>query len=143
MAMSDDLKAIEEQVKEGLAKVSDPKELDSLRVKTLGRKGSLTALMHMMGQVPADQRPAMGKLANTVRANVDMAIKNRAQELAKEAMSRRMSAEAVDVTLPGRRAGRPWPGRLRLQLRFLQLRFLQLRFGCHWQGLLPELQARG
>ena len=103
MAMSDDLKAIEEQVKEGLAKVSDPKELDSLRVKTLGRKGSLTALMHMMGQVPADQRPAMGKLANTVRANVEAAIMERGTELAKQAMAKRMNAEAADITLPGRR----------------------------------------
>jgi len=101
--MSDDLKAIEEQVKEGLAKVSDPKELDSLRVKTLGRKGSLTALMHMMGQVPADQRPAMGKLANTVRANVEAAIMERGTELAKQAMAKRMNAEAADITLPGRR----------------------------------------
>ena len=103
MAMSDDLKAIEDQVKEGLAKVSDPKELDSLRVKTLGRKGSLTALMHMMGQVPADQRPAMGKLANTVRANVEAAIMERGTELAKQAMAKRMNAEAADITLPGRR----------------------------------------
>ena len=103
MAMSDDLKAIEEQVKEGLAKVSDPKELDSLRVKTLGRKGSLTALMHMMGQVPANQRPAMGKLANTVRANVEAAIMERGTELAKQAMAKRMNAEAADITLPGRR----------------------------------------
>lgn len=103
MTMSDDLKRVEAQVREGLAEVSDPKALDALRVSVLGRKGQLTALMHMMGKVPPEERPAMGKLANTVRANVDMAIKNRAQELAKEAMSRRMSAEAVDVTLPGRR----------------------------------------
>ncbi|MDD5800449.1 MAG: phenylalanine--tRNA ligase subunit alpha [Coriobacteriales bacterium] len=103
MAMSDDLKQIEAQVQEGLAKVADPKALDALRVSVLGRKGSLTALMHMMGKVPPEERPAMGKLANTVRANVDMAITKRAEELKREAMNRRMSAEAVDVTLPGRR----------------------------------------
>lgn len=103
MAMSDDLKEIEAQVEEGLAKATDPKALDALRVSVLGRKGRLTALMHMMGKVPPEERPAMGKLANTVRANVDAAIKQRATELAKEAMAKRMSAESADITLPGRR----------------------------------------
>jgi len=50
MAMSDDLKAIEAQVQRGLTSVESPEALEALRVNVLGRKGSLTAIMHMMGQ---------------------------------------------------------------------------------------------
>ena len=102
MSMSDDLKAIEAQVQEGLAKAETMDALEALRVATLGRKGSLTAIMHTMGKVPPEERPAMGALANTVRANVDMAIKERKEKIARDVMARRMEADAADVTLPGR-----------------------------------------
>ena len=52
MSMSDDLKAIEAQVQEGLAKAENMDALEALRVGVLGRKGSLTAIMHTMGKVP-------------------------------------------------------------------------------------------
>lgn len=102
MSMSDDLKAIEAQVQEGLAKAENMDALEALRVGVLGRKGSLTAIMHTMGKVPPEERPAMGALANTVRANVDMAIKSRKEELGRALMAKRMEADAADVTLPGR-----------------------------------------
>ena len=103
MSMSDDLKAIEERVQEGLGSATSLADLERIRVAALGKKGSVTALMHMMGKVPPEERPAMGKLANAVRANVDAAIKERKVQLAKEALERRIASEAVDVTLPGRR----------------------------------------
>ena len=102
MAMSDDLKAIEAQVQEGLKSVESPEALEALRVNVLGRKGSLTAIMHMMGKVSPEERPAMGQLANTVRTHVDEAIKQRKTELEQAALAMRMAADEVDVTLPGR-----------------------------------------
>ena len=102
MAMSDDLKAIEAQVAEGVAKVTSMEELEKLRVSVTGKKGQLTAIMRMMGKLAPEERPAMGQLANTVRANVEMAIKQRQSELGKAQLERKMAAEAVDVTLPGR-----------------------------------------
>ena len=102
MALSDDLKAIEAQVTESLVGVQDMKALEDLRIKALGKKGQLTALMRMMGKIPAEERPAMGQLANTVRSNVETAIKQRKEELAKLALAKKMEAEAADVTLPGR-----------------------------------------
>ena len=103
MAMSDDLNAIQERVQEALAGAHSLEDLEKIRVAALGKKGSLTAIMHMMGKVPPEERPAMGKLANTVRANVDSAIKQARLEIAKRAMDERIMAEADDVTLPGRR----------------------------------------
>ena len=102
MSMSEDLKSIEAQVKEGLAKAETMDALEALRVGVLGRKGSLTAIMHTMGKVPPEERPAMGQLANTVRANVDMAIKERKIELGRALMAKKMEADVADVTLPGR-----------------------------------------
>ena len=103
MAMQDDLKAIEEQVAERLAAAKDMEELEKLRVAVLGKKGSLTAIMRMMGKVPPELRPQMGKLANTVRANVDAALNERSVALSKELLEKRIAAESSDITLPGRR----------------------------------------
>ena len=103
MAMQDELKSIEEEVIRCLAEATTLDALADLRVKVTGKKGSLTAIMRMMGKIPPEERPAMGKLANTVRANVDAAIQQRQMDLEKKALQERMQAEAADVTLPGRR----------------------------------------
>jgi phenylalanyl-tRNA synthetase alpha chain len=103
MAMKDELEAIQSQMFQNLAAAENMDALEHLRVQVLGKKGSLTSIMRMMGKIPPEERPAMGKLANTVRANVDEALKQRKRELSKKAMLERMQAEATDVTLPGRR----------------------------------------
>lgn len=103
MAMSDELRAIQERVEQGLAKARTLEALEQVRVASLGKKGSLTAIMRSMGRLPKEERPAMGQLANTVRANVEAAIGQRRGQLAKAALEARISAEAADVTLPGRR----------------------------------------
>ena len=56
MAMSDDLRAIQDQVEEGLKGATTLDALEQIRIAALGKKGSLTALMHMMGKVPPDAR---------------------------------------------------------------------------------------
>lgn len=103
MAMSDELRAIQERVEQGLAKARTLEALEQVRVASLGKKGSLTAIMRSMGRLPKEERPAMGQLANTVRANVEAAIGQRREQLAKAALEARILAEAADVTLPGRR----------------------------------------
>ena len=77
MSMSDDLKSIEAQVAEGVAAAESMEALEALRVSVLGKKGQLTAIMRSMGKLSPEERPAMGKLANTVRANVEAALKAR------------------------------------------------------------------
>ena len=103
MAMSDDLRAIQAQVEQGVLGADTLDALDRIRVASLGKKGSLTAIMRSMGKVPPEERPAMGQLANTVRDNVQAAIEQRKLQLAKAALDAKISAEAADVTLPGRR----------------------------------------
>lgn len=103
MSMSDDLKSIEAQVAEGLAAAQSMEALEALRVSVLGKKGSLTQIMRSMGKLAPEERPVMGQLANTVRGNVEAALKARREELGQELMERKMAADACDVTLPGRR----------------------------------------
>ena len=98
MAMSDDLRAIQAQVEQGVLGADTLDALDRIRVASLGKKGSLTAIMRSMGKVPPEERPAMGQ-----RANVQAAIEQRKLQLAKAALDAKISAEAADVTLPGRR----------------------------------------
>ena len=102
MTMSDDLKRIEEQVREGAAGAQTLEALEQVRIAATGKKGSLTALLRMMGKLDPSERPAMGKLANTVRANVEATIEQRKAELAKALVANRIAAESTDVTLPGR-----------------------------------------
>ena len=75
--------------------------LESLRVKYLGKKGEITAILKQMGSLPAEDRPAIGQLANRVRADIEDAIAEKSAEIEKRNMSRRLISEAVDVTIPG------------------------------------------
>ncbi|MBR6259590.1 MAG: phenylalanine--tRNA ligase subunit alpha [Oscillospiraceae bacterium] len=76
-------------------------ELDALRVKYLGKKGEITAILKQMGGLPAAERPVIGQLANEVRAELEKSIEERARELSEKALEMRLRAEAVDVTIPG------------------------------------------
>ena len=100
--MKEQLSNIRNEALAAIDGAASAQELDEVRVKYLGKKGALTALLKQMGTLSPEERPAMGALANTVRANVDMAIKSRKEELGRALMAKRMEADAADVTLPGR-----------------------------------------
>jgi len=76
--------------------------LDALRVQYLGKKGELTGVLKMMGKLSAEERPAMGQLANEVRAALEQALEAAGKKLEAAALEQRLVAEAVDVTIPGK-----------------------------------------
>ena len=80
---------------------ADSAALEALRVQYLGKKGQLTAVLKQMGKLSPEERPAMGQLANEVRAALEEAIERNSKKLAEEALEARLKAEAVDVTIPG------------------------------------------
>ena len=80
---------------------ADSAALDALRVQYLGKKGELTAVLKMMGKLSAEERPAMGQLANEVRAALEEAIENTSKKLAEAALEQQLKNETVDVTIPG------------------------------------------
>lgn len=80
-------------------------ELDGVRVAYLGKKGKLTALLKNLSDVPPSERPAVGARINDAKNSLQDALNRRKQFLEDEAIRARLSAEAVDITLPGRAAG--------------------------------------
>ncbi len=102
MSLLDDLKAIEEQARIGLESAGSLEALEQIRIAVTGKKGSLTAAMKMMGRLAPEERPAVGRLANEVRASIEAKLAQRKLELEKAVLAARIDAEAVDVTLPGR-----------------------------------------
>ena len=99
--MKDALLKIEALAKEELSKVSDTKALEDLRVRFLGKKGELTAILKQMGKLSAEERPVIGQLANKVRADIEESVTNRVKEIKKQMTEKKLKEETIDVTLPG------------------------------------------
>ena len=79
----------------------NPESIEALRVKYLGKKGELTAILRQMGKLTPEERPVMGQLANQLRAEIEEAIELRKTILSKAILEKQLEAETVDVTLPG------------------------------------------
>src|SRR5690606_31012030 len=92
---------VREQAIAAVRAARSPEELDQVRVRYIGKKGELTQLLRGMGQVPPEERPAIGRLVNAARDAVEAELTARRQELAAAALEARLAAETLDVTLPG------------------------------------------
>lgn len=99
--MKEQLETIKQQAFASLDEVSTPAALDELRVKYLGKKGELTAVLKQMGKLSPEERPVMGALANAVRAEIEEKLENRKEAIHAAAMEEKLKAEALDVTIPG------------------------------------------
>ncbi len=75
--------------------------LEALRVKYLGKKGELTAILKQMGKLSAEERPVMGQLANQIRAEIEQVIDSTRKNLEAKALEKRLEDETLDVTIPG------------------------------------------
>lgn len=100
--MKQELEAIRQRAISELEAAKGQQELETLRVKYLGKKGEVTAILKKMGGLSAEERPVIGQLANEVRTMIEDEITKRAAELKETALQERLKNEALDVTLPGR-----------------------------------------
>ena len=101
--MKEQLEKIEVLAKEELNSCKEIKALDDLRVKYLGKKGELTAILKQMGKLSAEERPVIGQLANKVRADIEQAITEKTAVLKADAQAEKIKAESIDITLPGKK----------------------------------------
>ncbi len=101
--MKEQLLKIEELAKGELAVCTDIKALDDLRIKYLGKKGELTAILKQMGKLSAEERPVIGQLANKVRADIEEALAEKLTALKASAQAEKIAAESIDITLPGKK----------------------------------------
>lgn len=100
-----DPEALQQQALKEIAEASDGRALEALRVELLGKKGRVTELLKQLGTLPPDQRKGFGEQINKVKEALSAALEGRAQVLAHAELERRIAAETIDVTLPGRGAG--------------------------------------
>ncbi len=109
--MKEKLKAIEAAAREKLAKAADLKELDEIRVEYLGKKGAITSILKQMGGLSPEERPVIGQLANSVRADIDEMLRSAQNAIKTKAAAKKLEAERIDVTLPGKshRLGKAHP----------------------------------
>ena len=87
---------------EALAALAAPEaDLEALRIRYLGKKGELTAVLRGMGKLTAEERPVIGQIANEVREAIESELAARAQQQKTAALAARLAAEKLDVTVPG------------------------------------------
>ena len=101
--MKDQLNAILKSALDEISSTASGAELEQARIKYLGKKGELTAILRGMGKLTAEERPVIGALANEVREQIESALENAASGAAKAAMAARIASETLDVTLPGKK----------------------------------------
>ncbi|MEG1153645.1 MAG: phenylalanine--tRNA ligase subunit alpha [Ruthenibacterium sp.] len=99
--MKDALQKIRQDADTLIGKAADALALEELRVRFLGKKGELTAILKQMGGLSAEERPVIGALANDVREAIAADIALRTKELNDAVLSARLATETIDVTLPG------------------------------------------
>ncbi len=90
------------KAKAQVAKANNLKELDDIRVSFLGKKGELTALLKGLGKLSAQERPKMGEAINQAKVEIQNLLTDRKNQLETIELEKRLEAEKVDVTLPGR-----------------------------------------
>ncbi|WXL23900.1 phenylalanine--tRNA ligase subunit alpha [Ectopseudomonas mendocina] len=98
----ENLDVLVSQALEAVSHTDDVNALEQLRVQYLGKKGELTQVMKTLGNLSAEERPQAGALINAAKDKVQDALNARKASLEQAALSAKLAAEKIDVTLPGR-----------------------------------------
>lgn len=101
--MKEQLQKIKESAIAQLGAITTMEELEEIRIKYLGKKGELTAVLKGMGGLSADERPIIGALANEVREYLTSQIDEKKSAMAKKAQDERLKSEVIDTTMPGKK----------------------------------------
>jgi phenylalanyl-tRNA synthetase alpha chain len=97
-----ELDKLVKEVQHAIDAANDLSALDAVRVQYLGKKGELTQQMQSLGKLPAEERRDAGKVINVAKQAVQNAIEQRRTILQAELLNKKLSSEAIDVSLPGR-----------------------------------------
>ncbi|WP_409297306.1 phenylalanine--tRNA ligase subunit alpha [Peribacillus sp. SCS-26] len=100
--MKERLQELQAEALQKAAEAQGLKELNEVRVSYLGKKGPITEVLRGMGKLSAEERPVIGALANDVREAIAAGIEQKQAQLEEAAISEKLAAEKIDVTLPGR-----------------------------------------
>ena len=100
--MKEKIDAIRAAAKAAIEKTASENEIEELRVKYLGKKGELTALLKQMGSLSPEERPAMGQLVNEAKQKLETLIAEKKAEMKQKATEAKLKAETIDITMPAK-----------------------------------------
>ncbi len=100
--MQKQVEHIRKTARQACAQAESVQDLNEVRIKVLGKKGQLTQVLRSMGGLDPEERPRFGKLVNEIRDELETALMGREAELFASEEKRRLMAESLDISLPGR-----------------------------------------
>ena len=101
--MEHELERLQEEARQELTALTEPSQLEDFRIRFLGRKGAFGAIMRSLGAASVEDRPRLGQLANTVKAEIERLFAEKQTALSADAASSGADQDRIDLTLPGRR----------------------------------------
>lgn len=104
--MKEQIEKIRQNATEEISQVNNAKELNNIRVKYLGKKGELTAVLRGMGGLSEEERPIIGSLVNIVRDELENMISEKEEFYKKEELNQKLETEKIDITLPATKVKR-------------------------------------
>ncbi len=102
--MKQQLEQIKLNAVEALSSANTQQDIDEIRIKYLGKKGELTAVLKQMGGLSPEERPIIGQLANKVRAEIETTIDNMLSEIKERETELKLKEETLDISMPGTRS---------------------------------------
>ncbi len=96
------LKALEEKAKSEINEADSTAALEQARIHYLGKKGELTEILRGMGALSSEERPLIGKVANIVRENIELALEEAKKHIKSKELEKKLNSETIDVTMPGK-----------------------------------------
>ena len=104
--MKEQIAKMKETALAEINKAQDITELNNARVKYLGKKGELTAILRGMKDLSTEERPIIGSLVNVVKADLEKLIETREEEFKKAEVNKKLEQEKIDITLPATKVKR-------------------------------------
>ncbi|WP_371369603.1 Phenylalanine--tRNA ligase alpha subunit [Sporomusa rhizae] len=101
--MEQELKLLRETALKELSQIAGKEALNELKVKYLGKKGLLTAVLRGLGALSPEERPRVGQIVNEIRNELEQIIADKSETIKQEELTSKLASETIDVTLPGRR----------------------------------------
>ena len=102
--MKEKLEQIRSAVETELKSAADMEALENIRIKYMGKKGELTAVLKGMGKLSKEERPVIGALANEIRQKLEKEIEEKKSAIMAAEEEKRLAEETIDVTMPGKRS---------------------------------------
>ena len=98
--MKEKIENLKKEAKESIEKLQNMQELQDLKVKYLGKKSELTAMLKGLGSLSAEERPKVGSLVNEVRQEIEKKLNEAEKVLKEKAMEQKLNKEKIDITAP-------------------------------------------